>query len=187
MKITHTCTQVTAWSVRGDLSFFPLSSASSPCSACWPAQQLGWIGLARSGGVSLCSPYILPGEGRRGCAMPSPRCWCASGAQLCTCSICTPSCPVCSRSPTGKGPVKNSKPLKVGACSHCKAERTRKEICHIPKLFFSSILYSVATPAADYRVWINCLWAAKGHCTICVVFSGNRLPEWNIKCWVQNL
>lgn len=71
MKINHTCTQVTARSVRCDLSFFPLSSASSPCSACWPAQQLGWIGLARRGGVSLGSPYIVPGEGRRGCAIPT--------------------------------------------------------------------------------------------------------------------
>lgn len=87
-------------------------------------QHSSWGGLAWRGvGVfSLRNPQVVPGEGERD--VPPPCCRCgASSSQFWARSISTPSCPIRSRPPTGKDPARNYKPLRVGACSHWKAER----------------------------------------------------------------
>jgi len=175
MKITLTCTQGIAWYFQGDLSFFPLSSASSPCSACRPAQQQGQDVLARGGSFPCAAPRQSLGGGRERGDVPL-RCL------LHLCSVLP--CPL--QVTHWKRSGKELQTLEGRSLQSLKSRElcTCKENCHIPK-FFLSILSSMATPAANNRVWIHCLWAAKGHRTICVAFSGKRLPEWNIKCGVQ--
>lgn len=121
MRNSRMCTQGIAGYFWGDLSFSSLSLALPPYSACNPTQQLGWTGLGQSGWFSLCSPGQYLGRARR--HVSPPWYWCdASSAQICACSISSLSCLVTSRSPVVKGPVRNYKPLKVGACSQRKAE-----------------------------------------------------------------
>lgn len=149
------------WCVLLCLLLCPWSS----CPACRPAQQLGWIAMAK---------VELPVEGERGCAILW--CHCASGTQLCACSILTLSCPDCHRSLFGRSLVRNYKSLKIGPCGPCK-QRVQKENCHISR-FFLSILSSMAAPATDKRVWIHCLCVAKVIILLCNTF-------WNQAAWME--
>lgn len=131
----------------------------------------------------------IPQEAPRMVLQPCPWCWWAASNALLRCLLHLHSfLPYLLQVILGTRSSRELQTLKGRSLLLLESRQlyTCKENCHIPQLFLS-ILSSMATPAADNRVWIHCLCAAKGHCTIYVVFAGNRLPEWNIKCWVQNL
>lgn len=187
MRNSRMCTQSITGYFWGDLSFSSLSLALPPYSACNPTQQLGWTGLGQGGWFSLCSPWSVPGEGEKPRVTPLILMWCQQCPDLRLLHLLS-LLPCHLQVTHWKRSSKELQTLEGRSLQPTESRKlyTHRENCHIPKLF-PSILSSMATPAADNRVWIHCLWAAKGHHTICVLFSGNRLPEWNIKCWMQNL